>query len=157
MTMKINNWSGLSDADDKRFEELTEKYVPTIGMASSVGGELLRCINRIAYRYFNDGDTVDRCYGCTRNILKGANTYLRDKSTWLGFNYTDMQYLCEGDKYITILFANIKSLFNFVVANPQVFEMPNDTDTCKENCPVEDYDDEEEEYYEEWEPVNEED
>ena len=54
-----------------------------------------------------------------------------------------MQYLCKGDKYITILFANIKSLFNFVVANPQVFEMPNNTDTCEENRPIEDYDDEE--------------
>lgn len=141
--MILKNWSGLSNQDDKMFEELTKRYVPFKGKASTVGGEMLRCINRIAYRYFNDGDTVARYYGGTRNLLKGANTFLMKKSLSLGFEYEDMSYLAEGNRYIEILFGNIKSLFNFVVENPAVFEMPNNIDTTDdEYCPIEDYDDE---------------
>ena len=146
--MKLKNWSGLNDADDKLFNELTHKYVPAMGMARTIGGELLRCINRITYRYFNDGDTVARYYGGTYNILKGANTYLVNASEVFGFEYHDMKYLSKGDKYIEILFGNIKCLFNFVVETPAVFRLPNNIDTCEVDCPKEDYDEDDDwDYY----------
>ena len=150
---KITNWSGLSNDDDFTFNELTAQYTPCRGMAPTVGGEMLRAINRIAYRYFNDGDTVARYYGGTYNILKGANTFLVNKSESLGFEYHDMKDLSEGDTYIDILFGNIKCLFNFVVANPDVFTMPNDIDTCEVDCPKEDYEDDWDEDWDE-EPDN---
>ena len=44
-------------------EELFDKYVPAQGKADTVGGELIRAINKLLYRYYNDGDVVGMDYG----------------------------------------------------------------------------------------------
>lgn len=44
-------------------QELFDKYVPATGKADTVGGELLRAINKLLYRYYNDGDVVGLDYG----------------------------------------------------------------------------------------------
>ena len=47
---------------EKRFESL-EKLVPEQGAASTIEGEIIRAVQRIVYRYFNDGDEYDQGYG----------------------------------------------------------------------------------------------
>ena len=51
------------DKMSSEMEELRNKYVPYSGKADTVGGEILRALDRITYRYFNDGDMVDVGYG----------------------------------------------------------------------------------------------
>lgn len=46
-----------------KFNEMFDKYVPGEGKANTVGGEILRAVNRIAYRNFNDGDYFWYDYG----------------------------------------------------------------------------------------------
>lgn len=46
-----------------KFDELTEKYMPSSDNADTLAGELLRAANRIIYRYYNDGDMCDYGYG----------------------------------------------------------------------------------------------
>ncbi len=48
---------------EDRNEPLYDKLVPGNGDAETVEGEMLRAINRIIYRYYNDGDEYFRGYG----------------------------------------------------------------------------------------------
>ena len=42
----------------KRYNDLFAEHVPASGAAKTYGGELLRAISRIGYRWYNDGDKV---------------------------------------------------------------------------------------------------
>ena len=48
---------------EARNEPLYNKLVPGQGDAETVEGEILRAMNRIAYRYYNDGDKYFQGYG----------------------------------------------------------------------------------------------
>ena len=58
---KINEFVGKELED--RNEPLYDKLVPGQGDAETVEGEMLRAINRIIYRYYNDGDEYFTGYG----------------------------------------------------------------------------------------------
>lgn len=49
--------------ENKALEELFDQYVPVSGKAGTMGGELVRAVNRLLYRYYNDGDLVGEDYG----------------------------------------------------------------------------------------------
>lgn len=46
-----------------KFNKLTDKYMPKTGESDNELGEMLRSINRVAYRYYNDGDMWNKGYG----------------------------------------------------------------------------------------------
>ena len=50
-------------SENKRFDELTEMYMKPEGKSDTVRGELIRAVNRIGYRFFNDGDMLGVGYG----------------------------------------------------------------------------------------------
>ena len=49
--------------ESPKFEKLTKEYMPASGEADNELGEVLRSINRVVYRYYNDGDVWNRGYG----------------------------------------------------------------------------------------------
>jgi len=53
----------VGKALEDRNEPLYDKLVPGMGDAETVEGEMLRAINRIIYRYYNDGDKYFQGYG----------------------------------------------------------------------------------------------
>tara|TARA_Y100000296_G_C5166356_1_gene254846 strand:- start:524 stop:1243 length:720 start_codon:yes stop_codon:yes gene_type:complete len=57
----INEFVG--EPMESRVGVLFDKLVPGQGQADTVEGEMLRAINRIVYRYYNDGDEYMRGYG----------------------------------------------------------------------------------------------
>ena len=48
---------------EKRNQKLFDKLVPGSGAAETVEGELMRAINRLVYRWYNDGDYFYKGYG----------------------------------------------------------------------------------------------
>ena len=80
--MKQSYWEGTGKYS-KELEELTSELVPSSGKATSVKGEVLRAINRIAYDYYNNG---------CGNIFTAI---IRDKEF-------EIECFCEGlDEYCT--------------------------------------------------------
>lgn len=61
---------------EKDSEILFNALVPGNGQAESVGGELLRAAERIAYRYYNDGDRTGEGYG--RETVNPAVRYMKE-------------------------------------------------------------------------------
>ena len=49
--------------DNKRFTELTAEHMKPAGKSDTVRGELIRAVNRIGYRFYNDGDYLGIGYG----------------------------------------------------------------------------------------------
>ena len=146
----MSNWGHLSETDRAKFDEFFDKYVPINGSADTLGGEIVRAINRIVYRYYNDGDTVDRYCGNEYNHLRACDTFLKTYCP----AYHSLSNVKELE-YEKNLCDRLKKVLDYLVANPNVFEIPNSTD-CIANAPYEpweydddedyDYDDDEDEY-----------
>lgn len=134
----------LSETDSAKFDELFDKYVPACDKANTLGGEIVRAINRIVYRYYNDGDTVDRYYGNDYNLLRACDTFLNMYCP----AYHSLSNINELE-YEKNLCDRLKKVFDYLIANPNVFETPNSID-CIANAPYEprgydwEYDDEDE-------------
>ncbi len=127
----MSNWGHLSETDNAKFEELCDKYVPAWGKANTLGGEILRAINRIVYRYYNDGDTIDWYYGGDYNLLRACDTFLNMycPAYYSLSNINELEYeknLCD----------RLKKVFDYLIANPNVFEIPNSIDSIA-NAPYE--------------------
>lgn len=72
--------SGTLPADDDVFSEVvTDILVPDRGMCDTQAGELVRAINRLIYRYWNDGDIFCEDYGLETCASDAA--FLIDTST----------------------------------------------------------------------------
>lgn len=54
--------SNISDYEDK-LEALFDEYVPGTGKSDTLGGEIIRAVNKIGYRWYNDGDVYFIGYG----------------------------------------------------------------------------------------------
>lgn len=62
----------------ERNDVLFQKLVPSSGVCETLEGELLRSLNRLCYRWYNDGDYWYESYGC---ITAGpAESFLRRHS-----------------------------------------------------------------------------
>lgn len=132
------------------FEELTDKYMPDEGNADTLAGELLRAVNRIEYRYFNDGDMAGEGYGketvnpAVRFLF--ANVDLRKCEQLLAravhylMDCVNRGYVSNSDEYEHIL-NNLKvSISNYIYTN-QLWNMPNNEDMLAYRDKDEDVDD----------------
>ena len=54
--------SNKSNYEDK-LEALFDEYVPGTGKSDNLGGEIIRAVNKIIYRWYNDGDVYFAGYG----------------------------------------------------------------------------------------------
>lgn len=55
--------NGESFNAEEMNEVLFDELVPSMGKADTEGGEIMRAVNRIQYRYWNDGDIAGHGYG----------------------------------------------------------------------------------------------
>lgn len=53
----------MNEQIEKALCNLFEELVPVVGKAESKAGEMVRAVNRIVYRYYNDGDQIGIEYG----------------------------------------------------------------------------------------------
>lgn len=96
--------------ENKRFEELSDALMKSSGKSDTVGGELVRAVNRICYRFYNDGDVIGCGYGnetCNmagRYILQYGNKEMRDvlKTMWNG-DVNDTDYAMADKPYELLL------------------------------------------------------
>lgn len=148
---------------DKIAEGLSRELIPSTGKAETLGGELLRAIERMIYRYYNDGDVVTKGYGiatCMSSLL-----YLDDKfkqikpelnvyQNVVDASYKEMNFdYSENDKYNDVLYRLLDFIICFIRYN-EIAKMPNEEDSRNwrsEEVPVIELDENEDDdyYYEE--------
>lgn len=124
--MANTSWSGLTPENDKVWEELFEKYVPSTGTANTVGGEILRAMARIIYRFYNDGDMVGVGYG--NETVNSSNRYLCD--TVPGYKSLDGFAEWAEDDYEARMLDNHVTVFEYLQGDgKETFGMENTFDS----------------------------
>ena len=123
--MVSNIWSGLTSEQGQIWENLWDKYVPALGTAETVGGEILRAMSRIIYRFYNDGDMVGVGYG--NETCNSSDRYL----VTVVPNYISLDQFNEGQEtmYEKLMLKNHRTVFAFLQKNPHIFEIQNATDS----------------------------
>lgn len=144
-----------TDMDADIMTQIADKfdaYVPGMGNAPTLGGEMVRAMSRIGYRYLNDGDKLNDGYG--RETVNPAARFLMAKGSddvkyalgkmWAPYSgdyYSDTQYetmMAELGNALLVQFDE----------HPELFTTPNKEDLFdyadKDEDRDDSYDDEEE-------------
>ncbi len=137
-----NNWGGLSNADNAFHDNMWDMHVPACGKAKSLGGEILRAIDRIIYKYYNDGDTVALYYSSDYNHSYGAEKFLSKHVP----GYEPMRDVPEND-FEDKACKNLKTVVDYLRNNPALFEVENQEDFL-DLSPLEEHPYEDEDEYE---------
>lgn len=113
--MIYTSWGGLNSHNDKIWKEFEDEFVPDSGMADSVAGEIVRAMDRLLYRWFNDGDMVGVGYG--NETCNSSNRFLESAVTgWVDLN----QFHSGDDKmYEDQLRTNHRIVFEYLMDTGQ--------------------------------------
>lgn len=109
----------IIERNSKMFGEL----VPEDGAAESRAGELLRAVNRVGYRFWNDGDRVGIDYGnetcnpAVRYILAEFNKDSDVHEAALEIWESDE---CEDSEYEELLEKLLVSALDYIESNPSL-------------------------------------
>ena len=122
---------------DNFYEELYDKYVPAYGKAKTVGGEIVRAVSRIHYRFYNDGDFAGYGYGI--ETVGSACSYLSgvlcddgNEIDELLDNLINITPEEDHEKdYTNALYALEKEIASYLKKHPEVFEEENEYDMLK--------------------------
>lgn len=123
--MANNTWSGLTLEQDQIWENLWNEYVPMSGTAETVGGEILRAMSRIIYRFYNDGDMVGVGYG--NETCNSSDRYLTNVVP--EYVTLDQFYECQEKEYENQMLKDHRIVFAYLRENPQLFEQQNTIDS----------------------------
>ena len=145
---------------EDRNEPLYDKLVPSSGDAETLEGEMLRAINRLIYRYYNDGDKYYEGYGTetagpAHSFLVNANHPQKSAMNQLFKEFiSDAEYERMLNDILDVILDHIESKQGKYTKNtlggifdyePEFEDMEEDDDDY-----TYDYDDEEDDdYYQE--------
>ena len=96
----------LEDRSSKLFDDL----VPASGKAGTLEGEMLRAINRIVYRDFNDGDVWYEGYGC--ETCGPCVTFLLEKSP-IDTKIEKSENL-TGERYTKAIYESLEIILEYI-------------------------------------------
>lgn len=111
-----------------------ENYVPAMGGADTEGGELTRAMNRIIYRWHNDGDQIMEGYGReTCNPAARSIVYKLAHHKLLPENFHMQKMLArdyntEGDRYDYAIYEDAVELLDIFDKHPELFKMESTGD-----------------------------
>jgi len=131
---------------EQRNEALWAKLVPSVGPCDTAEGEMLRAINKIVYRRYNDGDYFYKGYGC--ETAGPAHAYLTQYSPLRSTLLPVLEEARWGDYEKNIEKALEIILDKIEACNGEYTPNTNDMNDCEaeydSDDDYDDYDDEEE-------------
>ena len=143
----LNEFVGKALED--RNQPLYDKLVAGSGKSDTMEGEMLRAINRIVYRYYNDGDEYHTGYGTetagpAHSFLVNANTGVRSAMNMIFRNGTNYEETIEDALEHTLSHIEAKQgkYTPNTVGDMFDYEAEFEDDTYEE----EDYDDYDDDY-----------
>jgi hypothetical protein len=130
MLQHVDNWGGLTAENKKFMDAAYEAYVPWSGHANTLGGEIVRAINRIVYKFYNDGDTVQHYYSAAYNHSWACDSFLENHVP----NYNTLRHEASDIEFEKKLSKNFNHIAEYLRNNPVLFQVPNSFD-CLDNAP----------------------
>lgn len=62
----------------KKFEHVDDQYLPSLGEGTTMATQICTAVNKLVYKWYNDGDVFDNTYG-----LEGWANDLSSYANWL--------------------------------------------------------------------------
>lgn len=131
---------------EKRNEVLFSKLVPFQGKCETLEGESLRAINRIIYRYYNDGDYWFDGYGI--ETAGPAESFLRQYCPIDLRPELDASYGCDDKEYEKQLEIILEKILTYIESRTQYAPNYQDMHDCEARYEARRYEEEEEYEYE---------
>ena len=109
--MDFIKWS-----DFDKFDSVIDKYMPARGQGETKASQICTAVNKLIYKWYNDGDVYDNTYG-----LDGWWNDLSDYANWLALYTTEKAYRIllriknignSEDQYEQILYDLATELLN---------------------------------------------
>ena len=124
------------DLNTTQFSSLFDELVPGVGPADTIAGEIIRAVNRLVYRAWNDGDMFWQDYGI--ETVGPVYMYLHslDLQNDSFYRVLDALDALEGkefDDYYYLLQDLIDATVDLINDNSLLKAMRNDDD-CLNNC-----------------------
>lgn len=121
-----------AESTDDKISVLFNELVPSSGASDTIAGELIRAINRLMYRDYNDGDRFYEGYGL--ETCASAAAYLGDH----GFDkiideIMDNSWRDDDDYYTSKLEELGAQIIDEIINNPELLETPLDYDMWDAN------------------------
>lgn len=73
MSVKSENWNYFN-----RFDTILDEFMPDVGEGDTMASQAVTAVNKIVYKWYNDGDVYDNTYG-----LVGWVNDLSSYANWL--------------------------------------------------------------------------
>lgn len=119
-------------------DDLREKYLPDSGKADTVGGEIIRALDRLLYRFYKCGDTVGEGYG-----IETCNSSYRYLVAHVP-ECPDLPDYHGEEVYENFLTELLEATVDYLKNNSRVFEKENTEDSREVSR-------EDEQYIRDWE------
>ena len=108
---------------EKRNQVLYDKLVPGSGASETVEGELMRAINRLVYRFYNDGDFFYKGYGAetagpAHSFLVNSNQIDFPLQSTLTSTF-DKAMSADEDGYERLIKFALEKVIDHVEATPE--------------------------------------
>lgn len=107
------NWSYF---DKKEFDEANDKYLPSIGEGDNMATQICTAVNKLIYKWYNDGDVYDNTYSLT-GWLNDLSSYANWLRKYVYAYELDRIKYCEDDEdyeeilaYLADTYLDIKFL-----------------------------------------------
>lgn len=104
-----HNWN-----DFNKFEDKLSKYLLPKGQGNTIATQASACINKLVYKWFNDGDVYDNTYN-----LKGWCNDLSSYANWLYWNIDGADVILRKiglifseDEYTELLYELCEFMYN---------------------------------------------
>ena len=130
-------------------EALFDELVPMEGFAATRAGELVRAVNRIGYRFWNDGDQIGVDYGNETCNAAARFIMFEFPATEMDKVVTSLWGLVDEDMYEVGVEKLVREMLEYIESNPDLKVEPNTVDMFGYRKPEDEewYEEEEDEWY----------
>ena len=124
----------MTEAEKNEWAAMEKRLMPPSGKAETVAGEIIRAVDRIWYRWYNDGDKINVGYG--KETCNGSARYLEavfggelplevcgslPTEVWGG--------QLNDDDYTSFTEELVEEVFHYLKAHPELETKHNDDDS----------------------------
>ena len=116
----------MTEEQKKEWAAIEDRLMPGSGKAETVAGEIIRAVDRIWYRWWNDGDKINVGYG--RETCNGTARYL-EKIRGTDFPAEVWGGRLDDDAYTKFTDGLVDEMFAFLKTHPELETTPNSEDS----------------------------
>ena len=116
----------MTEEQKTEWAAMEERLMPASGKAETVAGEIIRAVDRIHYRWYNDGDKINVGYG--RETCNGTARYL-EKIRGADFPAEVWNGWLNDDQYTEFTENLVDEMYAFIKAHPELETTPNTKDS----------------------------